>query len=253
MEKPWSKEETIIAFNVYCKIPFKDSRKTNPLVVKYVRLLGRSPSALNMKIGNIGRLDPELRRRGITGLAHGAKLEEEVWNEFCTNPDEFAFESERLLAKLSGASVESLAGADTADLPVGKERMAVVRQRVNQSFFREAVVSAYGFRCCISGVGCKELLEACHIVGWSQDVRNRVNPSNGLCLNPFFHKAYDNLLVSITPEYRIVVSDELIEKTHEASFKSYLYGLDGQKIALPDKFYPGKDFLAAQYHRFVNK
>ena len=61
----WSREETIIAFNVYCKIPFEKSSKTHPLIVKYANLLGRTPSALNMKIGNIGRLDPELKSRGI--------------------------------------------------------------------------------------------------------------------------------------------------------------------------------------------
>lgn len=74
--KNWSREETIIAFNLYCKIAFKDSSKTHTLVVKYAELLGRSPSALNMKIGNIGRLDPDLKAQGIKGLVHGAKLEE---------------------------------------------------------------------------------------------------------------------------------------------------------------------------------
>ncbi|MGM9843711.1 MAG: hypothetical protein ACI30S_05750 [Muribaculaceae bacterium] len=53
----WTREETIIAFNLYCKIPVNRSSKTHPLVVKYARIIGRSPSALNMKICNIGRLD----------------------------------------------------------------------------------------------------------------------------------------------------------------------------------------------------
>lgn len=71
----WTREETIIAFNVYCKIPFKKSSKTHPLVVKYAKIIGRTPSALNMKIGNIGRLDPDLQRQGITGLTNGATME----------------------------------------------------------------------------------------------------------------------------------------------------------------------------------
>ena len=81
----WTREETIIAFNLYCKIPFKSSSKTHPLVVKYAHIIGRSPSALNMKIGNIGRLDPDLKSQGITGLVHGAKLELE-WNPCEANP-----------------------------------------------------------------------------------------------------------------------------------------------------------------------
>jgi hypothetical protein len=62
----WTKEETIVAFNVYCKIPFKSSSKNHPIVIQYANVLGRSPSALNMKIGNFGRLDPELKKQGIT-------------------------------------------------------------------------------------------------------------------------------------------------------------------------------------------
>lgn len=46
----WTREETIVAFSVYCKIPFKSSSKTHPMIIKYANILGRSPSALNMKV-----------------------------------------------------------------------------------------------------------------------------------------------------------------------------------------------------------
>ena len=48
----WTREETIVAFNVYCKVPFKSSSKTNPTIIKYANIIGRRPSALNMKVGN---------------------------------------------------------------------------------------------------------------------------------------------------------------------------------------------------------
>ena len=66
MNNNWTREETIIAFNVYCKIPFKDSNKNHPMIIKYANIIGRSPSALNMKVGNLGRLDPKLKEKGIT-------------------------------------------------------------------------------------------------------------------------------------------------------------------------------------------
>lgn len=68
----------MVAFYVYCIIPFASSSKTNPIVIDYANMIGRSPSALNMKIGNIGRLDPELKKKDVTGLTHGAKMEELV-------------------------------------------------------------------------------------------------------------------------------------------------------------------------------
>ena len=118
----WSKEETIVAFNVYCKIPFKSSSKTNPTIIKYANIIGRSPSALNMKVGNFGRLDPELKKQGIIGLVNGSKLEEDIWNEFNGNWEKLAFESEELIAKFQNKKIEDIQEINLVDLPEGKER-----------------------------------------------------------------------------------------------------------------------------------
>ena len=40
MNRNWTREETIIAFNVYCKIPFKDSNKNHPMIKKYAKQQG---------------------------------------------------------------------------------------------------------------------------------------------------------------------------------------------------------------------
>lgn len=253
MVNKWTWEETVIAFNVYCKIPFKDSSKTNPVIIRYAKLIGRTPSALNMKIGNLGRLDPKLQQRGIAGLAHGSKVEQEVWNEFYENPDKLVYESECLIAKYAKMDVESVANIDVSNLPEGKERLALVKQRVNQSFFRSAVMCSYNNRCCISGVGNPELLEACHIVDWSDDKTNRSNPENGLCLNSLFHKAYDKCLIAITPDYNIFISEEMIERTEDGTFKDYLRGLQNRKLIMPNRFYPNPDFLDDHYRRFLKR
>lgn len=246
----WTREETIIAFNVYCKIPFKNCSKSHPIIVKYAKILGRTPSALNMKIGNIGRLDPDLKNKGIIGLVHGAKLEQLVWDEFYGNPEKLAFESERLIAKFSNLPIEMSTNILTEDLPRGTEREMIVKQRVNQSFFRAAVLSAYNFCCCISGVQNPELLDACHIVDWSKDTINRTNPKNGLCMNPFFHRAYDRYLFSITPDFKIDISDMLMQHVKEDLFQAYLKELNGRSIMLPDKFFPQKDFLDIHYQQY---
>lgn len=129
----WTKEETIVAFNVYCKIPFKNSSKSNPTVIKYAKILNRSPSALNMKIGNFGRLDPELQKKGISGLSNGSKLEEVVWNEFHGNWDELSFVSEKIIAEFEGTEVETK--FSTKDFPKGTDKLSLIKTRVNQDFF----------------------------------------------------------------------------------------------------------------------
>lgn len=251
MKHLWNREETIIAFNVYCKIPFHKSNKAHPLIIEYAKILRRSPSSLNMKIGNFGRLDPTLKARGIIGLGHGSKLEEQIWNEFNDNPEKLVYESEKLIAKYSNKTLDKVLSIDIHSIPDGVDKEILVKQRINQSFFRSSVLSAYNFQCCISKIACTELLEACHIVNWRDDSTNRLNPSNGLCLNALFHKAYDKFLLAITPDYTIIISDEMLANMEkEERMRIYLQSINGKYISLPTKFYPDKDLLAIHYEQY---
>ena len=252
INKKWTREEIIVALNLYCKIPFKDSRASHPLVMEYAELIGRTPSAMNLKIGNLGRLDPTLRARGITGLSNGSKLDELVWNEFIANPDALAFESERIIAQYKQQDIETSNHLDKKSLPVGKERVAVVRQRVNQRFFRDAVLSSYNYQCCVSGVSNPSLLDACHISSWREDINNRTNPCNGLCLNSFFHRAFDDFMFAITPDYVIDISEKLLDTTLEGKFKDYLAGIDGQPIKLPERFFPDTKLIKQHYEQYIS-
>lgn len=251
MNNNWTKEETIIAFNVYCKIPFKDSNKNHPMIIEYAKIIGRSPSALNMKVGNLGRLDPKLKEKGIVGLSHGSKIERIVWEEFYANPEQFAYESECLIAKYANKSIEKASKIDINDLPNGKERETIVKLRVNQSFFRSAVMTSYNNRCCVSGVGNPQLLEACHIVSWADDSHNRTNPENGLCLNSLFHRAYDKHLMAITPDYEIIISENFMEKVEDSTFEKYLKEINGRKINMPTRFYPQRELLDIHYQKYL--
>ena len=245
----WTKEETIIAFNVYCKIPFKGSSKTNLTIIKYANIIGRSPSALNMKVGNFGRLDPELKKQGIVGLTNGSKLEEIVWNEFHGNWDKLAYESERLIAEFQHKTIEESAEIDLSDIPLGKERETVVKARINQSFFRSTVLSSYNQKCCITGLSIPDFLVASHIIPWKKDEKNRLNPQNGLCLNSIHDRAFDQGFITITTDYKVLASkyfnDYMAENVVEDLFLKY----NKKPIFLPDRFLPSKEFL--EYHNNV--
>ena len=143
--------------------------------------------------------------------------------------------------------MEEYTRIDTSDLPQGKERIAVVKQRVNQRFFRDAVLCSYLNQCCITGITNTQLLEACHISGWADDENNRTNPKNGLCMNPLFHRAYDKYLIGITPDYEIVVSERMLAGTKNEEFQHYLRNIQGKSIILPEKFLPERDLLEIHY------
>lgn len=251
--KAWTREQLIMALNVYCKIPFKDVKEWHPLIQKYAPIIGRTPVALKMKIGNFGRFDPFLKAQGIVGLSNGSKDEELIWNEFWDNPQKLAYESERLIAERAGKSIEDTCDINVDLLPEGEERETIVRTRVNQQFFRSAVLCSYHHKCCISGFSNSQLLEACHISSWKSDVQNRVNPRNGLCMNIFFHRAYDRFLLAITPDYEVVVSESLIDGSGNEQLRNYLSNLQNKKITMPEKFAPDAALLDKHYREYLKK
>ena len=243
----WTREQLIVAFNLYCKIPFSKINSNYQPVKDLAPLLGRSNGALAMKLANFARLDPALQARGIKGLKGGSKGEEEIWNEFNENWEDLAYKSEMILAELKGSNLEStIPNSENEIFPTGKDREVLVKTRVNQSFFRNAVLASYNNKCCITGINLPELLIASHIVPWSQDKQNRINPSNGLCLNALHDKAFDRGLITITPDYIIRLSKQLIasERNNESNFSFLPY--ESKKITLPQKFLPQREFL--DYH-----
>jgi len=241
----WSRAEHILAFNLYCQIPFGTIHVRNAKIQQLAKLLGRSVGSVSYKLANFARLDPALKARGIRGMPHGAKGEEEVWHEFAEHPESLAFESEHLLAARLRKPLEEVAEIKTEDLPAeGIERDAVVRVRVNQAFFRRRILSAYEFRCCVTGLTIRPLLVASHIVGWAQDKTNRLNPRNGLCLNALHDRAFDTKLMWIDSGYRVRFSRVLAKATGASrETTDWLTQFEGKRLLLPNDFAPDALFL----------
>lgn len=236
----WNREDHILAFNLYCQLPFGKMHARNPKIVHLARLLGRSASAVAYKLCNFARLDPALQARGVKGMSHGAKGEEEIWEEFSAHPEALIFESQKLLAKAQNQSVEAAAEIETSDLPPdGLEREALVRLRVNQGFFRRRVVSAYEFRCCVTGLETPDLLVASHIVPWSVDSRERLNPRNGLCLNALHDRAFDRGLMWVDDDRRVRFHPRLRATSRDRSEGlHWVVSFEGSALRLPNRFEP---------------
>ena len=242
--RDWTRDELIVAFNLYCKIPFGRIHIRNPLVIELAKAVGRTPSAVSWKLANFARLDPALQKRNIAGATHGARAEVEIWNEFSNDWDRLAFESERLLEQLTGRTSELVEVAQ--EFPEGRSREALIRARVNQGFFRAAVLASYGARCCITGLSIAQLLTASHIVPWSVDIKNRTNPRNGLCLNALHDRAFDCGLLTVTPDLKVKLSPRVKRNPTERAAREFLGRYEGVSISLPRRFAPNTDFL--HYH-----
>ena len=95
----------------------------------------------------------------------------------------------------------------------------------------------------MSGLSEQRLLIASHIVPWSRDKTNRLNPSNGLCLSAIHDRAFDKGLISLTDDLRVMLSNDLIERD-EPFIKATFLPLQGHQIEVPDRFRPKPAFLA---------
>jgi putative restriction endonuclease len=250
--KKWNREELIVAFNLYCKTPFTKINSSNKAVKELAPVIGRSASAVALKLANFARLDPALQERNISGMSHGSKEEAAIWNEFSGNWEELAYQSEQILAQLKNETIENTADIIKEDLPIeGRERETLIKARVNQSFFRKTILASYDNRCCITGIAISELLIASHIVPWSVDQKNRMNPCNGLCLNALHDKAFDAGLITIMPDYTIKLSENL--KRKHSVIDSFFTSYENKKIILPQRFLPSTEFI--RYHNeniFIN-
>jgi len=249
----WTREQTIIAFNLYCSIPFGQAHSRNKEVQKVAKIIGRSAGAVARKLGNFGSLDPELKKRGVGGLANRSKLDEIIWDEFHHDWNKLAFESTSLIAEFKHESIEDVLSIDMADLPKGVDKIRSVKTRVYQDFFRTAVFAAYENTCCITGIRIPLLQIASHIVPWSKDEKNRTNPQNGLCINALHDKAFDKGIISIRPDYTIAISKNLDDFEEHKWIKDNFYRYEKKKMHRPHKFLPDKLFLEYHYENIFRK
>lgn len=242
MARRWTKEEEILAFALYCKTPFGKMHSRNAEIIRLADALDRTPASLAMKLCNFARFDEQLRARGIAGLSNGSHLDEEVWNEFSKNLELLEERSNMALLKLHIPSERVKEGFE---LPPGNTVREEINARKNQSFFRQTILMDYGGACCITGLCIPALLIASHIKPWkdSDPQTERTNPQNGLCLNALHDRAFDRGLITITTDYRVVVSKQIKDfyrvDVVQENFKKY----DGAKIELPEKFLPARQFI----------
>ena len=130
--------------------------------------------------------------------------------------------------------------------------LRLVQQRLHQASFREAVISAYGGRCAISGIPEPMLLDAAHIIADAEEAYGHAVVPNGLPLSKIHHAAFDAHLIGIDADYRLHVSDRLRDK-EDGPLLEALKGIEGRKIQLPGRRadHPDQDRLASRFDRFI--
>lgn len=170
--------------------------------------------------------------------------------------------ADTLTAKLAfGAPVSELeaeGGGVERDIPTAAERrygLRLVRQRLHQATFREAVLAAYGGRCAISGLPEPRLLDAAHIAPDRDAAFGQPIVSNGLPLSKVHHAAFDAHLIGIDPDFRVHVSPQLLAIEDGPMLEQGIKAMAGRTIRLPNRRAdrPDRDRLSARFAEFQDR
>lgn len=248
----WTREELILAFNLYCKIPFGQYNQRTPKVIELAKIINRTPSSVALKLVNLASLDPYHQARGVSGMQNASRLDKEIYEEFSNNWNDLIFESELLLSKklpTEDSIIKEVEKEIRYEERIGKEVVRSVKTRVNQAFFRKVILSIYDNKCAVTNIDIPKLLVASHIIPWSKNEKERVNPSNGICLSPLYDKVFDEGFMTISEDYTLIFSDKLRKIKDKKTFNTFFENYENQPINLPSKFHPNQDFL--RFHREI--
>ena len=264
--KNWTEEELTLALALYVQTPFGKTHTGNPVIQKFATAIGRSPGSVVFKLGNLARLDSKLQSRGVVGLKNGSKLDKVVWDRFIGKDtaetdlaplfDAASSAAQQLSLKTEDYLVVPSVLSPSEKLPpietLETERVASVRVRRNQNLFRATVLSAYDNCCAITGLRVPQLLEAAHIIPWSESTKNRLQPSNGIALSVAMHRAFDANLIGITPDFVCRVSPKFTDAVPvDTPARIFLENIDCYHLREPVRFQANRDFLAERYEQFL--
>lgn len=104
---PWSREQVILALDLYGKHKGRDPGVTHPDVLEMSTLLRqmasqeglttyRNPSGVIMKMMNFRSLDPAFTSKGGKGLKGASDLDKAIWAEFYGKPHELSLAAEAI-------------------------------------------------------------------------------------------------------------------------------------------------------------
>lgn len=246
----WTRDEFILTFNLYLKMPFGKMHSGNPQVVELANLIGRTANSVALRLVNFASCDPALKARGIKGMSGGIAQCTPYWEEFANDREKLVFESEKILARYQNTNIEEKYKQLINNIEKqGEDKLREVKTRVNQDIFRQMILVNYDNKCAVSGLNLPELLVASHIIPWAENEKERLNPENGICLSSLYDSAFDQGLISFDDDYKMIVSTRLKTHTGDGFYQQFFVPYIGKPLHEAQDYMPRKQFL--EWHRDV--
>lgn len=216
----WSRDEFLVTLDLYLNDDITEDT-SDPTIQETAELIDRTPDAVVYRLGNYRHLDPA----GSKGFENTGRPCVEIWQEFYGNESELHHAAEDARQRLAEAKADSTVSTNgdtemrdsfrepdevressSQDTHISTGEGAVKRPtRRGQQDFRMAVRERYDDTCLLCDVSDPGLLQAGHILSWSDHEAPRGDPSNGILLCYTHHRAFDLGLFTITSEYEVRV------------------------------------------------
>lgn len=223
----WNRDEFLVTLDLYLNQEGFIEDENDPRIKRTASLINRSPGSVALRLANYRHLDP----RSTKGMENTGEHCREIWEEFYGNEEELHREAELARQRLSDeSSSENIPNNEPTNVDTGEVKRTI-KARKGQRDFRKVVREQYEDSCLLCDISEPGLLQASHILDWSDFEDERGNPQNGLLLCYTHHRAFDLSLFTISPNYELIVRPDL---NPESSFlKNTLINRDGEKIEFP--------------------
>lgn len=234
----WTPKEVMEALALYLVTDFGRFHSRNPDIIRLATRLDRTAAAVALKLTNLAALDESLSQKGMANASATDRL---VWDAFLRNSRDV----EVAYTRQNGPPVTEMADRPEQFDHLGGQTPTVTQARRGQALFRDMVLTSYRSRCALTGAEDPRVLNASHILSWSDHPDHRMWPTNGICLNALHDRAFDRHLISFDENWRMLIAPHVPIETRRILER----GTDGV-LQMPRRFQPDKGFMASHRARF---
>lgn len=229
------------AIKLYLRTPFGKIHSRNPDIIELASQIGRTSGAVALKMANLAGLDPTMDRKG---MSNASALDRRLWTDFLGHIESSVDGRPASRQGGFGEPRPSPFQFDHADRD-GLDIAVVATRRAGQDFFRRMIVASYDERCALSDIGDRRLLVASHINRWADNKKRRLDPTNGICLNPLLERAFETGLIAFADDLQVLVASEA-----EPKLRNCLRERCSPSLRRPSRFLPDLELIRAHRERF---
>ncbi|KYH24579.1 hypothetical protein HAPAU_35620 [Halalkalicoccus paucihalophilus] len=198
----WTRDEYLATLDLYINRPevVEDEDEDDPLVQEAASFISRTPDGLALRLATYRHLYPQ----STEGIIHVSEDCREIWEEYYRNDDELAYEANLARQQLASVNRDSVETEEYRSVQTG-EVNTQQKSQIGQSGFRSLVRSQYQDACLLCDISTPGLLQAGHILDWSEFEELREDPGNGMLLCHNHHWACDLGIFTISETHDLIV------------------------------------------------